>query len=127
MRALENTIVEVYLALEPAPEVSTRFMSEYVDDIPESAKPAIRKKLGEIRDAVRAIKSRYGLPADAGSRRRHLCARLSVSAADLAECDARRLGSLGEVPNGERDAISRTISELEEKLGDLNRLIRGPD
>jgi hypothetical protein len=127
MRSLEDAVLEIEHALEPAPKAAPRLMAEYVDDVPAAARCAIRAKLGEIREGIGWVNDRFGLRRESISTRRRLSARLSLLAVELAECSARRLRGFGEVASDERNALDQIISRLEEMVNDLNRLVRGDD
>lgn len=127
MRALEDALLEIESALNPASKVPARAMSEYQDDIPESAKDAIRKKLEEIRKEIGDARDCYGLYADAISNRRRLSTRLSILAIDLTECRPQYLRGYGEVPDEEQGPLDERMSRLEAMLSALNRLLISAD
>lgn len=123
MRAVEDAVIEIESALEPASKAPQRVMTEYQNDLSESAKFAMRKKLEEIRAAIRGAKDRYDLNAETVSNRRRLSTKLSILAIDVTECRAEYMGGYGEVPNDEREPLDQRMLRLEVLLSDLNKLV----
>lgn len=123
MRAVEDAVIEIESALEPASKAPQRVMTEYQNDLSESAKFAMRKKLEEIRTAIRGAKDRYDLNAQTVSNRRRLSTKLSILAIDVTECRAEYMRRYGEVPNEEREPLDQRMLRLEALLSDLNKLV----
>jgi hypothetical protein len=124
MRALEDAVVEIECALEPAAKAPLRLMSTYEDDIPASARYAIQAKLAEIHAEIRDAKDSYDLSTDAISNRRRFSAKLSILAIDVTECRPEYLRAYGEVPDKEKTALSERMSRLESLVTHLNKAIR---
>jgi len=123
MLSLENVVTEIESAVEPAPEAPSCVMTVYEDDIAESVKHAIRAKLAEMRDEIRAAKDYYGLHSGAISNLRRLSTKLSVLAIDLTECRSEYLRGYGAVPDEERGPLDERMSRLEAIVNEVNGLL----
>jgi hypothetical protein len=127
MRALEDALLEIESALEPAPKAPTRLMTIPEEDISESAKPAIRTKIEELRTEIRDAKNCYALSADSSSNRRRFSTMLSILAIDVTECRPKYMRGYGQVPQAEQSALDERMSRFEALMEELNRLLRSGD
>jgi len=123
MRALEDAVLEIESAVEPASETPSRVMTAYDDDVPEPVKHAILAKLAEIRDEIRDAKDYYGLCSDRISKRERLSTKLLVVAIDLTECRSEYLRGYDEVSDEERGPLDERMSRLEAFVNEVNRLL----
>jgi hypothetical protein len=123
MRAVEDAVIEIERALEPASKAAPRVMTDYQNDLPESARFEIRRKLEEIRKEIRDAKTRYDLNAETVSNRRRLSTKLSILAIDVTECRPEYMRGYGEVAVEEREPLDQEMLRLEALLSDLNKLI----
>ncbi len=123
MRSLEDALLEMEGALEPNSEAPRRVMTVFEEDISESAKPAIRTKIEEIRTEIRDAKDCYALHADTSSNRLRFSTRLSILAIDVTECRPQYMRGYGQVPQDEQSALDERMSRLEALLNDLNKLL----
>lgn len=124
MRAVEDAVIEIERALEPASKAPERVMTDYQNDLPESARFEMRRKLEEIRKEIRDAKDRYGLNVETVSNRRRLSTKLSILEIDLTECRPEYMRGYGEVPDEERETLDQGMLRLEALLSDLNNLVR---
>jgi hypothetical protein len=123
MRAVEDAVIEIERALEPTSKAPRRVMTEYQNDLPDSASCAIRATIDEIRAGIEDAKDCYDLYVDTVSNRRRLSTRLLVLAIDLTECRPEYMRGYGEVPDEERESLDERISRLEALINALNELI----
>lgn len=124
IRAVEDAVIEIERALEPASKAPERVMTDYQNDLPESARFEMRRKLEEIRKEIRDAKDRYGLNVETVSNRRRLSTKLSILEIDLTECRPEYMRGYGEVPDEERETLDQGMLRLEALLSDLNNLVR---
>ncbi|MBF6558788.1 MAG: hypothetical protein IVW56_00760 [Candidatus Binataceae bacterium] len=123
MRAVEDAVIEIERALDPAAQAPRRVMTEYQNDLPDSARCAMRAKLGEIRAEIQDAKDCYDLYADTVSNRRRLSTKLSILAIDLTDCRPAYMRGYGEVPDEERQPLDERMSRLEAMVNALNRML----
>ncbi len=123
MRAVEDAVIEIERALEPASKAPRRVMTDYQNDLPESAKFAMRRKLEEIRAAIEDAKDCYNLSVETVSNRRRLSTKLSILEIDLTECRPEYMRGYGEVRDEEREPLDQRMLRLEALLSDLNKLV----
>lgn len=123
MRFLDDAAAEVESAVNATAEGRARIMSTYEDVMPEAAKAPIKKKLGEIIDAIRDVKDYFGLYSQPISIRRRLSSTLLMLAIDLRECESQHLRGYGEVPNEEKGPLDERISRLEAMVNEIRALI----
>ena len=124
MRAVEDAVIEIERAIDPAAQAPRRVMTEYQNDLPETAGRAMRKKVEEIRAAVQDAKESYDLNVETVSNRRRLSTKLSILAIDLTECRPEYLRGYGEVPDEHWEPLDERMSRLEALLDNLNKLVR---
>ncbi len=122
MRAVEDAVIEIERALEPASKAPQRVMTDYQNDLPESARFEMRRKLEEIRKAIQDAKDCYDLNVETVSNRRRLSTKLSILAIDVTECRPEYMRGYGEVAHEEHEPLDQRMLQLEALLSDLNKL-----
>ncbi len=120
MRALEDALLDIETALHAQPDLAMTF---YRDDIPHSARPAIRERIAKLREAIAAIKHRYGLDPQVISNRRRITTKLTLLSIDLTEATSRYMRAYGEVPREEQDELDTQITNLIAVVDDLNSIV----
>lgn len=123
IRAVEDAVIEIERALEPASKAPERVMTDYQNDLPESARFEMRRKLEEIHKEIQDAKDRYGLNVETVSNRRRFSTKLSILEIDLTECRPEYMRGYGEVPDEERETLDQGMLRLEALLSDLNKLV----
>lgn len=123
MRAVEDAVIEIERAIDPAAQAPRRVMTEYQNDLPETAGRAMRKKVEEIRAAIQDAKESYDLNVETVSNRRRLSTKLSILAIDLTECRPEYMRGYGEVLDEERKPLDERMSRLEAMVNALNRML----
>lgn len=121
MRAVEDAVIEIERALEPASQAPRRVMTEYHSELSETARRAMRKKVEEIRAAIQDAKDCYDLNFETVSNRRRLSTKLSVLAIDLTECRPEYMHGYRDVADDEREPLDQGMLRLEALISALNK------
>jgi hypothetical protein len=121
MRALEDALVHIEAALSGTPNL---LMTVYEDDLPQSARPAIREHIQRLREEICVVKDRYGLESEVISNRRRISTKLTILSIDLTEATSRYLRAYGEVPKDEQGALDHQINKIISFVEEMNKLVR---
>jgi hypothetical protein len=120
MRALEDALLAVEAALSATPNL---LMTVYEDDLPQTARPAIREHIQLLREEIRVVKDRYGLRSETISNRRRLLAKLTFLSIDLTELTSRYLRAYGDVPRDEQGDLDDQITKMIALVDNMQKLV----
>jgi hypothetical protein len=120
MRALEDTLLDMEAALAEPPALA---MTIYEDDVPRSARAAIRERIGRLWDEIGVVKARYSLSPQIISNRRRILAKLSTVSVGLTEVTSRYMRAYGAVPREEQGSLDDQVVKLIDIVNELITIV----